>query len=129
MKTEPYLALEGKNCWTLVAQAYLDELGIELPLYENMVIGLAIHLDPERQQAIEKIWPSERDVLWVPIEDGAERQFDVVDMRVLGQSHVGLVLDPPQMLHQMAHKPMVANYRKRNWTHRVRGFFRHPSML
>ncbi len=99
---DPYIGLpyrdkgrgpDAYDCWGLLHRVYLDLLGVELPSYAEGYVTAA------DRHALAKLIAGEIDD-WMPIERGAEKQFDGVLMRE-GRipSHIGIVTAPGKLLH------------------------------
>lgn len=112
----------GANCWGLVRLIYEEQLGIELPGYEEF-------FEDTLDESIPAIVAAhmERSESWRPVED--EEPGDVVVLRVKGLPwHVGVVCGGGRMIHVELNTDSVwESYRCNKWEKRILGFYRHTS--
>lgn len=110
----------GCDCWGLVALAFAELAGVELPSYADRYVTGA-----DRQALAALIGGELGD--WLPVVSGSERRFDVVLMREGSYPrHIGLVVTPGQLLHvQPGGTSCIERYRGGILANRVVGFYRH----
>lgn len=114
----------GANCYGLVVLVYKEELSVDLPWF--------IDIDPERTEdraEYQKVWKEWRVSEWIPVSPGAERAGDVVDMKVLGLPHCGVVVGGGKMLHSRPQcGTSIESYQRGLFCRRVKNLYRHSSM-
>lgn len=108
---------EGWDCWGLVHYVLREQFGIDVPSYAD-----EYHAVAERTAiaaAIDKFGAG-----WTRVD--APAAGDVALFRVLGLPlHVGLVVDPPLMLHcQKGVDTVLERYDTSIWSNRLLGIYR-----
>jgi len=91
----PYQArgrsLEGVDCYGLVRIVYAEELGLELPRYEDA---------PECRDATVTSYLMTEAARWIQVQPGEEGPGDIIVLHRYNRSgHVGVVVRPGEMLH------------------------------
>lgn len=128
-------ALDGLDCWGLVRVVYLEQYEISLPTYTEDYDDIAAreHLANLYQQEANN--PKNH---WVQIEQGQEREGDVLLMPLAGlKTHVAVVIDPdPIEKHFMLHitediDVTMENYFSARWKHIYRRseVYRHRRLM
>ena len=110
--------LTGWDCWGAIYYAYKSIKGIELPAYTGD------YSSPTSHREIGLLIEKELSV-WAKIED--PQPLDVVLIRLgTAMCHVGLVLNPPLMLH-VASKvdTCIESFLSMRWNKRVVGVYRY----
>jgi len=112
----------GVDCWGLVCLVYHARYGIALPSYADAYGGVgeadAAHLAGLVRGEVQQ---------WRPVQAGAEREGDLVVIRLFGlDCHTGVIVAPGWMLHNLDGTDVVlTRYRTTVWQRRVSGFWRH----
>lgn len=126
MDTNKYIEREFDpdewNCWILCQTILKDEAGIIVPTF-------AEHYDEiKKYKKLSQVFEQEREQedVWLNIEPGKEKQFDIVLMRMRGfPLHVGLVTTPGWMIHVVEGiNTTLEEYTRKSWEHRLLGFYR-----
>lgn len=109
----------GCDCYGLLRLIYLEELGIDLPLYPNRELGEAV---------IE-----ERERAWGQISKEEAKEYDVVLLHKYGRvCHLGIIASKANeyMIHLgRGHGVMIEAYSSPRWKNRVEGFYRCRSRM
>lgn len=114
-------AEEGCDCWGLVKIIYEKELGIKLP-------SLLDYKDTKDRFSISALVEAEKNIQWDQINEGQEKEFDVLIFRILNvPTHVGLVYKKDTMIHcEKGKGTYLTEYNKEHhWKKRLYGIFRH----
>lgn len=120
---------KGCDCWGLIRLVYREQLGIDLPAYENVGTGQDV-------EKIEQILEGHSGPEWKEISSGDEKAFDGILMKGLirvkgkahmGEIHMGIVVEPGKILHiEHGKNVTIGNYiSDRRLKHRIVGFFRY----
>ena len=113
--------LRGCDCWGLHRILVQLGLGLDLPSYDEGYAG------PADRAAIQSLIDGDRS-LWVPIERGAERPFDLVLLRDKPW-HVGTVVAPGRMLHVPEGRTSVIEpFTTGRFGRRVEGVYRYGAV-
>lgn len=109
----------GVDCWGLVRLVYLEQLGIDLPSYDDAYRPLDERERAELALLVEGSRPG-----WRRVETPAP--FDLVLVRIAGvPCHVGLALPGGMMLHcSRGADSRIESYRSPKWAPRIEGFYR-----
>lgn len=86
---------EGIDCWGLVCLVYREQLGVELPSYDDEKVSA------EEKHEAEALFRGEMGK-WSDVPAEEAREFDVLWMRDPHHrlaTHVGIVVRPGLMLH------------------------------
>lgn len=112
---------DGADCWGLFRLLYLEQYGIELPLYLEGYEGT----DRADRKDVARLIAS-RPPEWRPVAAGDERLGDGIVLRMDGEEmHVGLVVARATMLHILEGINSTAErYDGPIWRQRVVGFHR-----
>ena len=105
------------NCYSLLRKIYKDELGINLPHFDDSS-SLSIRKAFDREMANFKNW---REVK-------KEAEKDIIILRVKGYPfHIGIVIKKGWMLHteSVVGESIIECYERSTWEHRVIGFRRY----
>lgn len=108
----------GVDCYGLIYLAYLEEYGIELPRYDGVPNGA------ERAEVTNMLIDGARyGGKWQRVED--PRTGDVVELKLLRVSHIGLYVEPGMMLHALDAPGVVLEGLDRpKYRRRMNGCFR-----
>jgi probable lipoprotein NlpC len=115
----------GVDCWGPPCIVYLEQLGIELPSYDDRYANAA-----ERAEISAIVAEAAASPTWTKID--RPRAFDIAVFKLdKGGSHVGLVVEPGQMLHvvEAGDFTHVEAYDGLRWGNRLLGIFRHRELL
>lgn len=109
------------DCWGLVMRVYNNELGIELPSFDEYDSSEKIHsvapvLDQHRKEE-----------MWQEIPEGEEKPFDIAVFRISKYPvHTGIVWEKGKMLHvEKGINACITPYNGLRWKQRLMGFYRH----
>ena len=105
------------DCWGLVWTIYREQLGIDLPSYDDRYFKVRDRNLPELIEAEAK--------KWTPID--SEIPGDVVLIRINGRiGHIGMVVEPKKMIHALVGcNVCIEPYDMPLWRNRVAGFIRY----
>ena len=111
---------DGCNCWGLVRLWKREQMGQELPSYEEL------YTDTEDEEAAKLINQVKEEDQWVRLEPGQEEPGDVILLRIKGLPwHVGIVASKNKMLHvERGAESVIEPYNGLKWNKRVIGFYR-----
>lgn len=112
---------KGGDCWNLVMQVYKNELGIELPSYDEE------YEDTHDKGNCARIVVEEKSK-WIDVDKPQE--FDVIITRIRGvPMHVGIVTKVGSMLHcSQGIGTVHEKYTSTRWKTNIIGFARHESV-
>ncbi len=110
---------DGCDCWGLVKLIYKEQLGIELPGYEE------VYETTNDREILAATIKNERDSRWM--HPDKPQPFDVIILNMAGMPmHVGIVTHKGHMIH--CAKDVGTAHEKFNqlrWKNKVIGFARH----
>lgn len=117
-------SLDGCDCWGLVRLVLFEKFDIITPSFAE------VYGDSHKDRTeIADALGSER-MTWTLVTPGEERPGDVVLLRIYGLPvHMGIVTEPPKMLHVDRAMPATIEFYDRTpWSTRIDGFYRHPHL-
>lgn len=107
----------GLDCWGLVRLVHNEQFGHELP----SLTGDYTNIDDPAHLA--ELIAREKES-WQKVD--IPREGDMVLMRVLGRSHVGMVTEPGKFLHVREHQTStIETLSSPVWRNRIKGFYRY----
>ena len=114
---EPHGRGPAYDCWGLVYAIYKEQLGIDLPSYDDRYFSV-------KDKRIADLIDAEA-TKWVRVDK--ERPGDVVVLRIAKYlRHVGTVVKPGDMIHILKECwVVIESYRDLLWRNRVVGIFRY----
>jgi len=110
---------DGCDCWGLVQLIYKEQLGIDLPGYED------VYETTNDREILAKTIRDERNNNWIAPDTGKE--FDVIIINMRGvPMHVGIVTKSGHMIHCAKDVgTCVEKYDSMRWKNKVIGFARY----
>lgn len=111
----------GVDCWGLVVAAFATR-SVTLPGYEEH------YTDAKERDECAALLRRANEWPWRQVE--IEWPWDIVIFRRAGmESHIGVVVEPGQMLHiSEGGTSCIESYRTGRWKPRIVGFYRHVEM-
>ncbi len=113
---------DGIDCWGLVVLCHKELLGIEIPIYEDILLTSMSNYKSTTAQITEQMNS------YFPFDEITSPKFgDSVLINMLGQPlHIGFVLDATTMLHTTQRTGVVSEtFRGLKWQKRIKGFYRY----
>ena len=107
----------GIDCYGLARLVYKEELGIDLPSFDDEYLA---H-DQNSQSELTARYKEQ----WQPVDSAQEG--DLVVFKIAGfESHIGIAINDKQFLHaRSGQDAAVESFDSYNWKNRVSGFFRY----
>lgn len=111
---------QGCNCWGLVRLWKREQMGEDLPSYDEF------YTDTEDLAAAHLIQEVKDQDQWIPLEAGTEKEGDVILLRIKGLPwHIGVVAGKGRMLHvELGAESVIEPYNGLKWNKRIIGFYR-----
>lgn len=109
-------SIDGADCWGLAYLFYKNELGIDLPKYENFSVG------DNTKETIQKI-ENEKMTKWQETKTPVNGNMVLLRMKNRS-SHVGIYKEHNKMLHlEDGSMAIIEPLDGLKWKNRVIGFF------
>ena len=120
----------GLDCWGLVYLIYLEQFGIELPLYDNDYTNIK---DTNHLSKLYEHGVNNPDIGWLSILRGQEQYGDVFLLPLAGRhTHVAICVEPGLMIHIVKDaQVIVEEYYEAIWKKRFERalIYRHPKVI
>lgn len=107
----------GIDCYGLARLVYKEELGIDLPSFDDEYLA---H-DQNSQSELTARYKEQ----WIPVEE--PKEADLVVFKIAGfESHIGIVVNDKQFLHaRSGQDSAIETFDSFKWKNRVAGFFQY----